>query len=180
MANKQKRKLSRRVMVDARGEEVDIEQAVELRFDVLGSDGSVQHTETYRPVTNDAGTRMAALFGAATKFGHIIDSVSQSTSLANAIEVLKEFAAALRSGKWMQRERGGGALNLQALATALVAVAAKAGRQLDLEVVRQKLGADEAYRAKASAAARQVPEMVEAYRAAAGLATVTANELFEI
>jgi hypothetical protein len=114
--------------------------------------------------------RMLANFGAKTLATNESSAARQSkegdSSAAGQMEAVKERFALLGTGKWVDRTREGvGAkIDKDALAGAIVAVAAAAGKTVDYAAVRQKLEEDPVF----VRATRQVPAIATEYASRAG------------
>lgn len=125
---------------------------------------------TYQYGQNADMDRMLACFGAKTLATNESSAARQSkegdSSAAGQMEAVKERFALLGTGKWVDRSREGvGAkIDKDALAGAIVDVAAKAGKTLDYAVIREKLESDPVF----VRTTRQVPAIATEYAARAG------------
>lgn len=162
-----KRKVADHGLVDAAGAKVeDEESATGISYQVVGSKAPLvwQHGQ------NADADRMLAIFGAKTL------ATNESSAARNRkddpadadgqMEAVSERFALLGTGKWVDRTREGvGAkIDKDALAGAIVAVAATAGKTVDYAAVRQKLEEDPAF----VRATRQVPAIATEYASRAG------------
>ncbi len=138
-----RKKVSTRDFIDASGQPVDkIEEASGARYTLLGQGG-----KAFDKQFGKAGTEgvMFAIFGFHTKVGNVANTVlndkDEPGTPADAAAAIDEFIAGVAGGKWAERAAGGvGArIDKDALAAAVVAVAAANGQQKDLVQVREKL-----------------------------------------
>lgn len=105
------------------------EDAVAARYTtLLGSGGS----HTFTPKTDDASTRMLAIFGALTLMGNLANTwkTEKGEKPDSPIEIIGERFALLEDGKWIDRSAGavGTRIDKDVLAEAIVLVTEEAGK----------------------------------------------------
>lgn len=164
-----RKNVSKRYFLDAAGsigtdkEPVRIEDAKGARYMLLDPAGN--HNIDYNFGVNADEDRMFALFGFHTKIGNVANTVLNDKddpgTPADAKGAIDEFRIGLQGGTWAERAAGGpGArIDKDALAGAIVEVAAAAGHTLDLQKVRDRLESD----AKYVRDSRQVGDVATAY-----------------
>lgn len=168
------RKLAEHLLIGADGNSVDDEEsAVGISYKIIRDKATGESVDlpafTYTHGQNPDADRMLALFGAktlATNESSAARNSKDGGGAADQMEAVRERFALIASGKWVDRSRDGvGAkIDKDALAAAIVAVAAAANKQLDMLVVRQKLEDDPAF----VKATRQVPAIATEYANRAG------------
>lgn len=169
------RKLAEHGLIAADGTAVEDEEAAwGISYKII-RDKATGDAVDLAPVTyvfgqNPEADRMFACFGAKTLATNESSAARQSkegdSSAAGQMEAVKERFALIGTGKWVDRTREGvGAkIDKEALAGAIVDVAAKAGKTLDYQVIRDKLESDPIF----VRTTRQVPAIATEYAARAG------------
>lgn len=138
-----RKQVSKRSFLARGGAEADtMEDAAGARYTLLG-DGGGDHDYTFGE--NPQADRMFAIFGFHTKIGNVANTVlndkDEPGTPADAGEAIKEFLALVASGTWAEKREGGGGARIDkdALAAAVVEVAASKGQTKDMADVREKL-----------------------------------------
>lgn len=173
-------KIADRDWIDAKGEAVAEENAVAARYTFL-ADGK---SATFTPKTDDAATRMLAIFGAQTLMGNLTNTwkVEKGERADSPVDVIAERFQLLADGKWIDRSAAGvGAkVDKDALAGAFIDVALADGKVTDATKdatyakVRARLEEDAGY----LRAVRSVPAISAAYSARVGRVTKTLEDVF--
>lgn len=195
-----RKQVSKRSFLLQDGSEADrIEEATGARYTLLGDNvtkdaplgSNPQHYDVQFGKAGEFAT-MCAIFGFHTKAGNVANTVlnnkDEPGTVAEAGDAIAEFIKTAQAGTWAERSEGPGArIDKDALAGAVVEVAAAAGKTADYATVRQWLEegrpADEAAgRAAMTAAAytralRQVPDVARAYATRVGKATKSVADL---
>lgn len=176
-------KIAHRKWIDAAGNEVDEDKAVAVQYEFLGrtkagivipADG-----KSYTYQLSSPGTRTGMLegFGALTLMGNITNTWmgDKGDKAPTAHDAITERFALLETGVWVDRTTGVGArVDLDKLAEAIVNVATRKGKSLDVSAIRAKLESDQEWRKAASANA----EFKNEYSQLMGRAVKTVDELF--
>lgn len=169
------RKLAEHGLLAADGTAVEDEEAAHgISYKIIRDKATGESVDlpafTYTYGQNADMDRMLAIFGAKTLATNESSAARQSkegdSSAAGQMEAVRERFALLGTGKWVDRTREGvGAkIDKDALAGAIVDVAAKAGKTLDYAVIREKLENDPIF----VRTTRQVPAIATEYAARAG------------
>lgn len=176
-------KIANRRWIDASGNDVDEDKAVAVEYEFLGrtkggisipADGKSFTYQIPQPGTRDG---MLAGFGALTLMGNITNTWmgDKGDKAPTAHDAIAERFALLESGAWVDRTTGVGArVDLDKLAEAIVNVATRKGKQLDVATIRAKLDSDQEWRKAATANA----EFKTEYSSLMGRAVKTTDELF--
>lgn len=194
-----RKQVSKRAFLAADGSEAErIEEAAGARYTLLGSSGKADGTDAkhFDVQFGNPGSfvTMCAIFGFHTKVGNVANTVLNDKedpgTPDDAATAISEFISQARdAGIWAERSAGGvGAkIDKDALAGAIVEVAAAAGKTVAYDQVRQWLEegrpADAATGRPAmtaqayTRASRQVPDVAAAYATRVGKATKSVTDL---
>ena len=143
--------VSKRSYLNEDGSEADkIEEATGARYQLLGEGG-----ESFDMQFGNAGSfeTMCGIFGFHTKVGNVANTVLNDkdepggpAEAAEAIRAFIESATDSKSPVWAERAGGVGIqIDKDALAGAVVDVAAASGKTVAYDKVRQKIEEDKAY-----------------------------------
>jgi len=181
-ATTKRKSVSDRGYVDSNGQPVNkIEEATGARYSLLDANGdkTVEFVEQLGPA--GSFTTMCAIFGFHTKVGNVANTVlndkDEPGTPDDAGAAITDFIAGAKDTSdptWA--ERGGGVairVDKDALARAIVAVAAKSGKTADEAKIRAKLESDKGY----MRTARQVPAVATEYAAQVGKAVKSIDDL---
>ena len=173
---RKRKQVSKRSYLNADGSEAErLESASGGRYTLLGA---ANGDHDYQFGENPDFDRMCAIFGFHTKIGNVANTVlndkDEPGTPDDAGAAIQEFIAAAKSGTWAERAAGVGArIDKDALAGAIIEVAKASGHTAEYSAIRQRLEDDPQY----VRAARQVPDVANAYAARVGKATKTIDSL---
>lgn len=132
-------KIADRDWIDQGGESVSEEDATGARYRFL-ADGK---EATFEPKTNDAATRMLAIFGALTLMGNLTNTWKNEKGdrAASPVDAIAERFALLQDGKWIDRATSpvGAKVDKDALVAAYCEFAASKGQTKDPVAVLEKI-----------------------------------------
>lgn len=186
-ATSKRKTVSKRAFLNTDGTEAErIEEATGARYTLLGTAAGEKHFDQQFGQAGAFAT-MCAIFGFHTKVGNVANTVlndkEEPGTPDDAATAIAEFVSKAQAGTWAERQEGGpGArIDKQALAGAIVEVAAAAGKTVELATIMQRLEEGWTERNLSAAAytrqTRQVPEVAAAYAARVGKATKTVSDL---
>lgn len=140
-ADKKRKTVSKRGLLTANGGEADgMDDAAGGTYELIGEGGKVF---TYRFGENADWDRRFAIFGFHTKVGNVANTVlndkDEPGTVADAAESITDWLA---GNVWAEKREGGGGgarIDKDALAAAVVEVAASKGQTKDITDVREKL-----------------------------------------
>lgn len=185
-----RKQVSKRAFLMTDGSEAErIEEAAGGRYTLLGTTGGEKHFDVQLGNPGQFAT-MCAIFGFHTKVGNVANTVlndkDEPGTPDDAATAIAEFIQSAQAGTWAERATGGvGAkIDKQALAGAIVEVAATRGKTVELGTVlqwleegRPAMGDRPAMTAQAyTRASRQVPEVAAAYANRVGKAIKTIDD----
>lgn len=174
--------------------------------DWIGSDGTVVEDEaqataarytyiadgqsaTFEPKTDDAGTRMLAIFGALTLMGNLTNTwkVEKGDKASSPIDVINERFNLITSGQWIDRTREGVGAKVDpaTLAQAWSQVLSAAGKQKDMDDLLAMIEADTLTKSDGTkitglvASLRRDPKVAAAYATLRGRNVVDATSLLD-
>lgn len=184
-AESKRARVSKRSYLKADGSEAErIEEATGARYSLVKADPADAKkfltVKDFDQQFGDAGKleTMCAIFGFHTKVGNVANTVlndkEEPGTPDDAADAITEFLAAAAGGTWAERSAGVGArIDKDALADAIVEVAAAAGKTADRAKIFARLESDPVY----VRAARQVSAVASAYATKVGRATKTVDDL---
>lgn len=168
-----RKKIAERDWIDGEGKPVDEEAAVAARYTFL-ADGK---SATFEPKTEDAATRMLAIFGAQTLMGNLTNTwkTEKGDRAESPIDVIGERFALLADGKWIDRTAGavGARVDKDALVAAYVEYAHEKGQEKDPVAVLEKITDNPALIKQL----RSIPEVLAKYTARVGKPAKSAEEI---
>lgn len=165
-----KTRLAKHEMLDATGKVVeDEEEATGIRYTRL-DDGKV--FEKQIATMPDTARLMLAIFGARTLATNEASQVKQKGG-GDYVAAIHDRFDLIESGKWVDKS-GGGKIDLDTLAQAIVNIGASSGKTFDLAVIRAKLDDDAPWRAKV----RQVKAITDEYATLKGRTVATVEDVF--
>lgn len=181
----ERKKIANRLWLDAEGKECGEESAVAVSYEFIGREGRKAGEEDV-PADGKAyvyqipapGTRdgMLAGFGALTLMGNITNTwlTDKGDKAASAHDAIAERFELLSSGTWIDRTNMVGArVDKPKLAEAVVNVAARKGKQLEVAAILARLESD----AEWAKAARANPEFSAEYATLMGRTVKSSDEL---
>lgn len=159
-----RKKIADRDWIDGDGKPVEEEKAVAARYTFLGDGKSA----SFAPVTDDAATRMLAIFGALTLFGNVTNTWKgeKGDKAASPVDAIAERLELLGKGEWIDRTASpvGARVDKDALVAAYVEYAAEQGITKDPVAVLEKI-TDKPQLIKDL---RSIPEVLAKYTARVG------------
>lgn len=163
-------RVAKHEMLNAAGEVVeDEEDATGIRYTHL-VDKKV--FERQIATMSESAKLMLAIFGARTLATNEASQVKQKGG-GDYVAAIEDRFSLIEGGKWVDRS-GGGKIDLDTLAQAIVNVGANSGKTFDLAGVRKKLDDDAPWRAKV----RQVKAITDEYATLKGRTVATVEDVF--
>jgi hypothetical protein len=136
-----RKKIAERDWINAAGEKAETEdEAIVARYTYLADGKSFD----FEPKTDDAATRMLAIFGAHTLMGNVTNTwkIEKGDKADSPVDAIKDRFALLAEGKWIDRSAGavGAKLDKDVLAESITQVMLEAGKITQAEVGDKKAG----------------------------------------